>query len=104
MMSVASLMDFDAADAWLRSVETRLGKSLASGIPGALDMERLRWLCANTRSYDPSNRDVKLQSLSNLLDELESFVVEFPGVLPVDVVEPGRALVRHAERRRFLNG
>ena len=103
MMSIASLVDFDAVDAWLRSVEARLGKCLASGI-AELDMERLLWLCANTRSYDFSNRDVKLQSLSNLLDELEAFLIEFPGVLQVDVAEPGRALVRHAARRRFLNG
>jgi hypothetical protein len=104
MMPVTSLMDFDAADAWLRSVEARLGKCLDSGIPGTLDVERLLWLCATTRSYDLSFRDVKLQALLWLLDELESFVVEFPGVLPVDVAVPARALIRHAERRRFLNG
>ena len=104
MKSVASLMDLDAVDAWLRSVEARLGNLLDAAPPEKLDIERLLWLCANTRSYDRSNRDVKLQSLSSLLDELEAFVIESPGVLPKAVAEPGRALVRDAERRRFLNG
>ena len=104
MMSVASLVDFDAVDAWLRSVEARLGKCLVAGIPGELDLERLLSRCVATRSYDASFRDVKLQSLSSLLDELEAFVIESPGVLPKAVAEPGRALVRDAERRRFLNG
>src|SRR5437762_640376 len=99
MLQTYRLLDVDAVDEWVRSVQSALA-ALSSKDDAPFDCEYLGDRCSDTLRYDPEQ---KYRSLLYLIDQLESFLVEFPGLLAADITARARSLIRDAERRRFLN-